>query len=61
MNRSLRELRLKKGLTQTQLATMLDISYQHLRNYEGGAYKSMKEELRLKISEVLGEDYHYNR
>lgn len=49
----IRDLRIKKGLTQTELAEKLGISRQAVNNYETGDAKP-GDDLKKNISEILG-------
>lgn len=57
----LREMRLKKGLTQDQLARKLNMTSQNLRNYELYRYMEMSPILTKKVKRVLGEEFEYVR
>lgn len=59
--KTLKQLREEKGLTQVEFIKLLDMTYSNYVNYEKGIYKSMSEELENKISDVLGIEYHYRR
>lgn len=52
--RTLKEARMKKGLTQTELALMIDKSTQTIRDYEKGAYK-IPGDILIKLQEIVGE------
>lgn len=59
--KSLKQLREERGLTQVEMIKLLDMSYTNYINYERGIYKAMSEEIENKISDVLGIEYHYRR
>lgn len=59
--KSLKQLRKERGLTQVEMIKLLDMSYTNYINYERGIYKEMSKEIENKISDVLGIEYHYRR
>lgn len=58
---TLKQLRLKKGLTQQQLAEKLNMSVQNLRGYENGSYVAMNTDIEQKIKNILDSNYKYTR
>jgi transcriptional regulator with XRE-family HTH domain len=58
---TLKELRLKKGLTQDELAKRIYMTTQNLRNYEKGGYAEMDAGIEELISKALGVEYKYER
>ena len=59
--KTLKQLRQEKGITQVQMSILLNMSYNNYVNYDRGYYNSMPEEVEAKISEILGVEYHYRR
>lgn len=59
--KSLKQLRKERGLTQVEMIKLLDMSFSNYVNYEKGLYKEMSKEIENKISDVLGIEYHYRR
>lgn len=55
----LKELRLKKGLTQKNMADKLNMTINNYCNYERKIYPSMKLEIENKISEILKCEFKY--
>ena len=55
----LRELRIQKGLSQIEMARLLDMTEQNYRNYERRAYKEMAPEIEKRISDILETEYTY--
>lgn len=55
----LKELRTQKGLSQIEMARLLDMTEQNYRNYEKRAYKEMASEIEKRISEILETEYAY--
>ena len=55
----LRELRIQKGLSQIEMARLLDMTEQNYRNYEKRAYKEMATDIEKRISEILETEYRY--
>lgn len=59
---SLKEKRQNKGINQTKMAILLDMSTQNYIKYERGEYKKMSEDIRDKIREILNDSsYEYER
>lgn len=59
-NKSLKMLRVGKGIKQREMAKMLGMTEQNYRNYELGSYREMSIELEKKISDILGVSYKYS-
>ena len=59
LNKGLRELRIQKGLSQIEMARLLDMTEQNYRNYERRAYKEMSPDIEKSISEILETEYRY--
>ncbi len=59
--KSLKELRQAKNISQVQMSIELEMSFNNYVNYERGYYKTMSPELEKKIGKVLGIDYTYKR
>lgn len=57
--KTLRELRIKKGLSQDEMARKLGMTSQNYRNYEAGRYVGMTAEIYEAIKEILHEDFTY--
>ena len=55
----LKELRIQKGLSQIEMARLLDMTEQNYRNYERRAYKEMAPEIEKRISDILETEYTY--
>ena len=55
----LKELRMKRGITQRVMADKLGMTINNYCNYERGLYPTMKESIREKISEILKVEYFY--
>lgn len=61
-NKTLRELRRDRGISQVEAAIKLDMSVQNYVNYERGYYKNMAEDLEKKIAFLFGIPvYRYKR
>lgn len=60
-NKTLKQLREEKKITQMEMAKLLGIAYQTYRAYEGGYFVNMKPEMENKIGDILNCDYSYNR
>ena len=59
LNKGLKELRIQKGLSQIEMARLLDMTEQNYRNYEKRAYKEMSADIEKSISEILETEYRY--
>lgn len=59
--KTLKELREDRNITQYQMAIELDMSYNNYVNYEKGCYKTMPIEIECKIGKILGIEYEYRR
>lgn len=59
LNKGLKELRIQKGLSQIEMARLLDMTEQNYRNYERRAYKEMSPDIEKNISEILETEYRY--
>ena len=60
--KSLKELRQEKGISQRDMALKLGgMSTQNYVCYERGERVKMPQEMQLKVSEILGIDYEYDR
>lgn len=59
LNKGLKELRIQKGLSQIEMARLLDMTEQNYRNYERRAYKEMSPDIEKSISEILETEYRY--
>ena len=55
----LKELRTQKGLSQIEMARLLDMTEQNYRNYERRAYKEMAPDMEKRISDILETEYTY--
>lgn len=59
--KSLKELRQGKGISQVEMSIKLGMSFNNYVNYERGYYKTMSMEIEKKISKILGVMYEYKR
>lgn len=61
MQKTLKELRQEKQISQVDMSKKLSMSFNNYVNYERGYYKTMSAGIEKKISEILETEYTYSR